>query len=176
MRSLSEPRINGKLILPMQIETYFSKSALATPFVSYGFKLLNAIFIVACFKNPLAQLLLNLALTIILLGYNIKVQPYIYKRGKYMVRNWLTYANITMMILIQLTLIIFQIKYTQLEKPDRVIIGDVACYLITFTITYNIIWLIYRFYDEWHHRVWRPFVYSECFKDNFPIEHFAYVQ
>lgn len=24
--------------------------------------------------------------------------------------------------------------------------------------------------------MWRPFVYSECFKENFPIEHFAYIE
>lgn len=144
----------------MQIETHFSKSALAAPFISYGFKFFCAIFIVACFKNPLAQLLLNLALTIILLGYHAKVQPYIYKRGKYMLRNWLTYANKTMMILIQLALIVFQIQYTQLDESGRVMIAEIACYLITFTITYNLLWLMYRFYDEWHHKIWRPFVYS----------------
>lgn len=151
-------------------------AALAAPFLGYFTKLAVAIFMVASFDNPLAQLLLLLAIEICRLGYYAKVQPYIYKKNKYMLKNWLAIANNAMMSLILIAMTIFEIKYTQLSQADRVMLGDVACYLITLLLTYNVLFLCYRFYEEWHFKVWRPFVYSDCFKENFPIEHFAFIE
>lgn len=176
IRNLSEPRINGKHILPFQIETHMELAALAAPFIGYIYKLVIAVFIVASFDNPLAQLLLVLAIELCRLGYFIRVKPYIYKKNKYMLRNWLSIANAVVVSFVLIALTVFQVKYTQLSQADRVTLGDVACYLITFLLTYNFVFFGYRFYEEWHYKVWRPFVYSECFKENFPIEHFAFIE
>jgi hypothetical protein len=120
--------------------------ALAAPFVGYFYKLFIAVFMVAAFNNPLAQNLLLIALALCYLGYLIRVKPYIYKKHKYMLKNWLVIANTVMLILIELTLLVFQVKYTQLNQTNRVMIGDIACYLITVTLTYNLIFLGYRFF------------------------------
>lgn len=145
------------------------RGALAAPFVGYFSKLLIAVFVVACFNKALAQLLLVLAVEVVRFGYIIFTRAYIYKKGKFMLRNWLAIANIVIISFIVVALIIFDVKYMQLAEATRVILGDVACYLIAVLITYNLVFLCYRFYEEWHYRVWRPFVYSECFKNNFPI-------
>lgn len=145
LRKLEEPRINGKRILPMQIETHFESAALAAPFINYLFKLLVSIFMVASFSNPTAQLLLLIALYLLYMGYLIRVKPYIYKKNNYFLKSWLLIANCVTFILLLIVMLTFVVKYTQFSQTNRVLLGDIACYLILFLLTYNIMFFIYRF-------------------------------
>ena len=55
---------------------------------------------VVAFKNPLAQLLLVMLLNLVYLLIVIKSEPYIYKKGKYFIKNILVCFNMCMLIVI----------------------------------------------------------------------------
>lgn len=100
---------------------------------------------VASFSNPTAQLLLLIALYLLYMGYLIRVKPYIYKKNNYFLKSWLLIANCVTFVLLLIVMLTFVVKYTQFSQTNRVLLGDVACYLVLFLLTYNIMFFIYRF-------------------------------
>ena len=60
---------------------------------------------------------------------------------------------------------------TELTMADKNIMGLGITLLLIYGITVNIVYFIYRTYNFYFETVWKPFVRSEMFKDNYTVEH-----
>ena len=83
------------------------------------------------------------------------------------------------MAVITLTLIlilIFKVQMSSMTSESRKSFGSGICLSIVYGLTSNLIYFAFRTYNFYFDNVWRKFVESDLFKENYTLEHFELVK
>ena len=161
------------LILPYPIETRFSALEVSMPLTQYCYKLLIAIFLVASFDKGAAQLFLVLLITVINMVYFAVIKPYYHAHHRHY-NNYLVLHNLVLFSFIVVSMIILELQNTALTYDNRVLIGDIMAGLIIYSMSVNVLYFLFMTYHWYHENVWRPFVFSDLFKENYTLQYWDY--
>lgn len=132
-----------------------------------------AFFLVVAYDNGAAQLFLVLLLNLINFIYFAKVMPYAHIHGK-QYNNYITLHNLVAVSLIILCMIILELRNTYFSYDARVAIGNAIAVLVIYSFTANLIYFLFRAYHWYHDNVWRPFVATEMFLENYTLQYWDY--
>ena len=79
-----------------------------------------------------------------------------------------------MYCLIVIVILVFNMNYNTLPYADRILIGDIIAGLIIYSVTANLIYLGLRA-ERWYGRhLWKPFVLSEIFQENYALQYWNF--
>lgn len=73
-------------------------------------------------------------------------------------------------------MIILELQSSSLSYDNRVLVGNVIAALVTYILTANMLYFGWRTYLWYHEHVWKPFVYSELFKNNYTLQYWDYTK
>lgn len=132
-----------------------------------------AFVLVVAFDNGAAQLFLMLLLTLLNIIYYAAVKPYIHISEK-QYNNYLVLFNLVLFSCIVIVMAALQLQSNSLSYSSRVIMGSVLAGLVILSMTVNAIYFIFRAWGWYHDYVWKPFVYSEVFKENYTLQYWDY--
>lgn len=65
-------------------------------------------------------------------------------------------------------------RNTAFSYDQRIIIGNVIAAVLVYAITVNTGYFMWRAYLWYHDHVWRPFVFSDLFKENYTLQYWDY--
>ncbi len=83
------------------------------------------------------------------------------------------------MIVITLTLLlilIFKIQMNTMSSDAKNNMGLAICLIVVYGITSNFLYFAYRTYNYYFENVWKVFVNSDMFKENYTVEHYELVR
>lgn len=63
---------------------------------------------------------------------------------------------------------------TAISYDNRLLIGNVVAALVMYSMTANVLYFGFRTYHWYHEHVWRPFVFSELFRENYTLQYWDY--
>lgn len=79
--------------------------------------------------------------------------------------------NMFVVSLILIVILVFKIQVNSLSSETKNYVGISICILTLYGLISNLIYFIYRAYNYYFENVWKVFVQTELFKDNYTIEH-----
>lgn len=132
-----------------------------------------AFLLVVSFDNGSAQLFLILLLNLVNIIYYAKVQPYAHIHWK-QYNNYIILHNLASVSLIIICIIILELRNTYFTYDTRVTFGNIIAGLVMYSFTVNIIYFFFRAYHWYHDNVWRPFVATDMFMENYTIQYWDY--
>ena len=144
------------------------------PLFQYLYKFLIAFFLLVCFETATAQLFLILLLTVINLIYFAAIRPYIYCPYNIQYNNRIMIHNLIMYSLIVVALLVFNMNLNVLSYVNKILIGDIIAGLVIYSATVNFIYMLVRA-QKWYARyMWKPFVFTEIFQENYTLQYWKY--
>lgn len=76
------------------------------------------------------------------------------------------------MLIITLTLLlilIFKVQMNSMSSNDKNNMGLGICLIVVYGLTSNFIYFVYRTYNYYFDNVWRIFIESDIFKNNYTV-------
>jgi hypothetical protein len=128
---------------------------------------------VITFEKGAAQLFLVMLLTLLNMIYFAVIKPYYHVHHR-QYNNYLVLHNSAVFILIVAGMIVLEMQNTSLSYDNRVLIGDIIAALVVYSMTANMLYFLFRTYQWYHEHVWRPFVFTELFKENYTLQYWDY--
>ena len=145
------------------------------PLIQYFFKFLIVFMLVVAFDNPAAQLVLLMLVAILNIVYFAVFRPYIHiPEEQY--NNWAVLHNLSCFMLIMVAMLILQVRSTYFSYDERVMIGNIITGFVMYSMTANVIYFLYRTYRWYFEQIWKPFVYSDLFKENYTLQYWDYTK
>lgn len=136
------------------------------PFIQYLYKLLLCVIIIAAYETPMIQLFTILSLTILALGYFIYSKPYIQIPLK-QYNNYLTIVNLSVFCIVIACMIILHMG--GLDYQNKLLVGYIAAGFVAGIFTINFIYFVWRTYLWYHNNIWRFFILTDMFRDNYVV-------
>ena len=85
-----------------------------------------------------------------------------------MIHNLLLYS------LIVIALLVFNMNVNVLSYANKILVGDIIAGLVVYSATVNLIYMGVRA-QKWYARyIWKPFVYTEMFQENYTLQYWKY--
>lgn len=145
------------------------------PLTQYFYKFLIALFLAVAFSNGTAQLFMILLLNLLNIVYFAIVKPYIQIPEK-QYNNYVVLHNLVLFSLIIIGMIILQLQNNAFSYDIKILIGNIIAGLVVYSMTANTIYFAFRVYNWYYTNLWKPFVLSEIFKENYTLQYWDYTK
>lgn len=76
--------------------------------------------------------------------------------------------------MIMAAMLVLQVLNIKLTYDERIAVGNLIAGLVIYAVTVNALYFTFRTYNWYHENVWKPFVYSELFKENYTLQYWEY--
>ena len=77
--------------------------------------------------------------------------------------------NMVVVSLILIVILAFKIQMNSLSSDTKNLMGTIICILTLYGLISNLIYFIYRSYNYYFENLWKKFVQTELFKENYTV-------
>ncbi len=113
---------------------------------------------------------------------NVIYSIYLVMKKPYIRIGWRVFTtevivhNVIVISLILIVILAFKIQVNSLSSGEKSLMGTVICLLVLYGMVSNFVYFVYRTYNYYFDNVWKLFVKTEMFKENYTVEHYELVK
>lgn len=108
------------------------------------------------------------------LVYFSAIRPYVHCPYNVQYNNRMVIHNLLIFSFIVIAILVFNMNLNVLSYEHKILIGDILAGLIIYSATVNFIYMGVRA-QKWYSRyIWKPFVFTEMFQENYTLQYWDY--